>query len=116
MSDMIDFLAIIVDQVRASLMGLSLLPVLVISLLIGIIQSQKTAYALKALLATVLSLGVSALWPVTYGLTPVWPDIMAIETHVRVVVTFALAFLIIRFLCVIKNTISLTPKRKALTD
>lgn len=109
---MSDFLWVIVDQVRASLIGLSLLPVLVISLLIGIIQSKKTAYALKALLATVLSLGVAALWPVTDGLTPVWPDVTAIETHVRVLVTFALAFLIIRFLCVIKNSISLTSKRK----
>ncbi|WP_140984214.1 hypothetical protein [Asticcacaulis tiandongensis] len=111
MSDIVDFLAVIVDQVRASLVGLSLLPVLVISLLIGIIQSKKTAYALKALLATGLSLGVAALWPLKDGLTPVWPDVMAIETHIRLLVTFVLAFLIIRFLCVIKNTISLTPKK-----
>lgn len=108
---MSDIFWVIVDQVRASLVGLSLLPVLIISLLIGIIQSKKTGYALKALLATVLSLGVVALWPVVDGLTPVWPDVMAIETHVRVVVTFVLAFLIIRFLCVIKNMISLTSKR-----
>ncbi|ESQ80858.1 hypothetical protein [Asticcacaulis sp. YBE204] len=113
MASVIDLTLVLSDLIVAALNGLNWIPVVVFSLLIGVIQSQKTAYLIKALLATGLALIINALWPLAFGLTPVLPDPLAIETQIQTALMFVAAFLIIRFLCVIKNTISLTPKKKA---
>ncbi|MDC7682978.1 hypothetical protein PQU92_06805 [Asticcacaulis sp. BYS171W] len=113
MASVIDLTLVFSDLIVAALNGLNWIPVIVLSVLIGVIQSQKTAYLIKAGLSTGLALIVNTLWPLAFGLTPVLPDPFAMETQIQTGLMFAAAFLIIRFLCVIKNTISLTPKKKA---
>lgn len=112
MSTLIDLFWIASDLIVAAANGLHLLPLALIAFLIGLVQARKGHYLLKSLLATGLGLIANAVMPLTQGLTPVLPDLLAIETQIQAAVMLAVAFVIIRVMCVVKNTISLTPRRK----
>lgn len=112
MSTLIDLFWIVADLVVAAANGLNLLPVALIALMVGLVQANKSGYLLKSLLATGLGLIINALMPLTQGLTPVLPDLLAIETQIQMAIMYTVAFVIIRVMCVVKNTLSLTPRRK----
>ncbi|EGF92085.1 putative membrane protein [Asticcacaulis biprosthecium C19] len=95
------------DAARASLVGLNPIPVLITSAFFGIVQPQRGWYIFKALVALVPAVLMVALWPVTQGYTPIWPDVTQMETQIQLLTMLMIAWLIIRLLYMVKATLTL---------
>jgi hypothetical protein len=95
------------DAARASLVGLNPIPVLITSAFFGIVQPQRGWYLFKALVALLTAVLIVALWPVTQGYTPIWPDLTQMETQIQLFTMLMIAWLIIRLLYMVKATLTL---------
>ena len=108
--DAVQFVFAMLDSSKAALVGLNPVPVLVTGLLIGMIQSQRGSYFLKALIAVVPAVLVSALWPLALGYHPIWPDLTQPETEIQMVFQVVVAWVVIRVLHLIKSAMSVAPQ------
>lgn len=91
MGEFTQFLWAMADSARAALIGLNLVPVIVFGLFAGMIFKRGRSW-LKAPLAVVPALVVSALWPLIYGAQAIWPDFNQIETGIQLAVLYAIAW------------------------
>lgn len=106
MTDVVDFVWVFADQVRAALMGFNLWLVVLVSAVIGLFPGNPV---LRALIATALSLAINTLWPLIYGLWPVPPDLLAMETHIRMFAAFIIALATLWLVQKIKAVFILKP-------
>lgn len=106
MNDFIQFALAMWDAFRAAMIGLNAIPAIVISLLIGMGQAHHGGYALKAIVAVVPAMLISALWPMAYSATPIWPDLRQLEVEMQIAVLLLLSYIIIRLVDLIKQTLS----------
>ncbi len=95
------------DAFRAAMMGLNPVPVVIVSLLLGMSQARG-AYVFKAVIAVIPAVFIAAVWPMAYGLAPMWPDLTQPESQIQVAVLLVLAYVIIRLMAVIKQVLSLS--------
>lgn len=109
--DAVQFAFAMWDSTQAALVGLNPVPVLVTSLFIGMIQSQRGFYSLKALIAVIPAVFVAAAWPLASGYKPIWPDLTQPETEIQLVVLVLIAWVVIRLLHMIKSTMSLVSRQ-----
>ncbi|ESQ90600.1 hypothetical protein ABAC460_08925 [Asticcacaulis sp. AC460] len=105
--DAIQFGFALWDAAKASVIGLNPIPVLITSAFFGIVQPQRGWYIVKALIALVPAVLITALWPVTSGYTPIWPDVTQMETQIQLFTMLIIAWLVIRLLYLVKATLSL---------
>ncbi len=94
MGEFTQFLWAMVDSTHAALIGLNLAPLIVFSLFIGMVTKRRLTW-LKAALAIIPAVIVSALWPMIYGADAIWPDVSQIETGIQAVVLYAVALAVI---------------------
>ncbi len=113
--DALQFALAMLDSSRAALIGLNPVPVLVTALFIGMIQSQRGHYLIKALVALVPAVVLGATWPMALGYQPIWPDFSQPETHIQLIFQLLTAWVVIRLLHLIKATMSMVaePEPKA---
>ncbi len=95
MGDSTQFFWAMVDATKAALIGLNIVPLLILSLFIGLIQKRPAFSWLKAAIAVVPAVFVAALWPHIYDAAPIWPDLTQIETQIQLGVMFAIAWAVI---------------------
>ena len=105
--DAVQFAFALWDASKASLIGLNPVPVLITSVFIGMIQSQRGWYLLKALVAVVPAVFIAAAWPMAAGYTPIWPDLTQLETQIQMALLLVMAWVVIRLLYLVKATLSL---------
>ena len=94
MGEFTQFLWAMVDSARAALIGLNLVPVIVFGLFVGMIFRRGRSW-LKAPLAVVPAMIVTALWPLIYSVQAIWPDFDQIEAGIQTVVLYATAWAVI---------------------
>lgn len=96
------------DSAQAALVGLNPVPVLVTSVLVGLIQPRRGLFLVKAVLALLPALLIAAIWPAFAGYAPIWPDLTQMEAQVQLGVQLVMAWVIIRLLWAMRATLSLT--------
>ena len=101
------FLGAMLDCAHAALIGLNLVPLLVVSLFIGMAQSTRNAPLIKSAIAIIPGAVVMALWPLTLGYSPIWPDLRQPEAQFQVIMLLALAYAVIFGLGLIKTALCL---------
>jgi len=84
-----------VDATKAALIGLNIVPLLVLSLFVGLIQKRPAFSWLKATLPVLPAAYITALWPHIYDAAPIWPDFLQLETQIQLAIMFALAWAVI---------------------
>ena len=99
------------DSGKAALVGVNLVPVVVISLFVGMVAGSRGHFWLKALIALVPAVFVVALWPMTSGYQPIWPDVTELEAEMQILMQFGLAWAIILVVALFKNILSFGPAR-----
>lgn len=110
MSELTQLFWAMVDSTSAALIGLNPVPVLVISLFIGLAFGGRL-YWLKALVAVAPAVVVSSLWPLTSNVGVVWPDIGQIEPQIQLIVLFGMAWLTIRAAAAFKGALGLLSRQ-----
>ncbi len=107
MDEVMQFFWAMVDATQAALIGLNVVPVIVLSLIIGLGQglgqSGRGLYFLKAIVAVVPAIAAAALWPQVYGMSPIWPDVTQLEPEIQIVVQLVIAWVIIRAMWSLKS-------------
>ncbi len=112
MSEFTQFLWAMRDSIQAALVGLNPVPVLIFSLLLGMIQPRRTPVWIFAVLAVIPAMIVTALLPTTMGYQAIWPDLTQLEVEFQMIMLFALSYIVIRVTGLIKATLLLmAPKR-----
>ena len=109
--DAVQFAFAMWDSSKAALIGINPVPVLVTSLFIGMIQSQRGFYVLKALIALIPAVFLTAAWPMTSGYGPIWPDLTQPETEIQMVILLVIAWVVVRLMHLIKSTMSLASRQ-----
>jgi hypothetical protein len=99
-----------VDSTSAALIGLNPVPVLAISLFIGLAFGGRF-YWLKALVAVIPAMVVSSLWPLAYNADIIWPDIGEIEPQIQLVILFGLAWFTVRAAALLKSGLGLLSRQ-----
>lgn len=107
--DFAQFLPAMSDAFKAAMIGLNPVPLVIISLLIGMAQTRGF-YVLKAAVAVVPAIIIAALWPAVYGNAPIWPDFTQLEVQIQLLVLLAVSYVIIRLTGLIKSTLSPSPR------
>ena len=95
MDEAMQFFWAMVDATQAAFIGLNLVPVTVVALIVGL-GLGGNRYLLKTLAAVAPAMLIAALWPMVYGMSPIWPDLTQIEAEIQVGVQFVLAWVIVR--------------------
>lgn len=108
MGDFTQFLWAMWDAAQAALVGLNPLPVLIISLFLGMIQPKRSSALVLAFLALIPAVVVTALLPMALGYQAIWPDLTQLEVEMQMVMLFVLSYLVIRAMGLIKLTLSVT--------
>ncbi len=102
MSEFTQFLWTMSDSVQAALVGLNLVPVLIFSLFLGMIQPRRTPVWILAGLAVIPAVIVTALLPTAMGYQAIWPDLTQLEAEFQVIMLFILSYIVIRITGLIK--------------
>lgn len=110
MSELTQLFWAMVDSTSAALIGLNPVPVLVISLFIGLAFGGRL-YWLKALVAVIPAVVVSSLWPLVSNAGTIWPDIGEIEPQIQLIILFGIAWLVIRAAALLKSGLSLMSRQ-----
>jgi hypothetical protein len=108
MSDLTSFLYAMWDATLAACIALNLVPMLILSGLVGVSQTRHRLYWLKASGIVVLSLILNALWPMAGGYQPIWPSLTQLEDEIQIIILWGLSYVIIRLLAWAKTSIALT--------
>ncbi len=95
------------DAFKAAMIGLNPVPVVIVSLLIGMGQARGS-YLTKAAIAVIPAIVIAAIWPLAYGLAPVWPDFSQPENQIQLAVLLVVAYVIIRLTGLVKQVLSLS--------
>ena len=112
MNDFMQFAWAMWDSAQAALIGLNPVPAILISLFIGMIQGKRANYLFNTILAAVLATFIAAVWPMTAGYQPIWPDLTQLEVEIQAGVVVIISFAIIAGMGLVKHTLSMvaTPK------
>ncbi len=110
MSELTQLFWAMVDSTSAALIGLNPVPVLVISLFIGLAFGGRL-YWLKALVSVIPAVVVSSLWPLASNVGAIWPDIGEIEPQIQLIILFGTAWLVIRAAALFKGGVSLASRQ-----
>ncbi|ESQ90437.1 hypothetical protein [Asticcacaulis benevestitus] len=111
MGDFTQFLWAMWDAGQAAMIGLNPLPVLLISLVLGMIQPRRSSAFHLAFVALIPAVIVTALLPMALGYQAIWPDLSQLEVEMQLVMLFALSYVVIRAMGLIKLTLSLALPR-----
>lgn len=111
MGDFTQFLWAMWDAGQAAMIGLNPAPVLIISLILGMIQSKRSSALILAFVALIPAVVVTALLPMALGYQAIWPDLSQLEVEMQMVMLFALSYAVIRAMGLIKLTLSLNPPK-----
>jgi len=111
MGDSGQFIWAMWDSGRAALVGLNLVPVVVVSLFVGMASHVRGLSWLKALVSLVPAVMIVALWPMTSGYQPIWPDLTQLESQIQIVVEFATGFTIVLVAGLLKSALYLGANR-----
>ncbi len=107
MSDLTAFVYAMWDATVAACIGLNLVPMAILSLLVGLSQTRHRLYWLKATGVVAIALILNAIWPMTSGYQPIWPTLTQLEDEIQIVILWVIAYTIIRFLAWAKVSLSL---------
>ena len=108
MGDFTQFLWAMWDAGQAAMIGLNPIPVLIISLVLGMIQPRRSLALILAFVALIPAVIVTALLPMALGYQAIWPDLSQLEVEMQMGMLFALSYLVIRAMGLIKLTLSIT--------
>ena len=111
MTDALPFAFAMWDAFKAAMIGLNPVPALIISLVIGMGQAGRGGVVLKAMVATMPAVLISALWPEVYGARPIWPDLGQIEVEIQIGVLYILCLAVIRAMALIKPALSFSERQ-----
>jgi hypothetical protein len=111
MGDFTQFLWAMWDAAQAAIVGLNPMPVLIISLILGMIQPKRSSALLLAIVALIPAVTVTALLPMAMGYQAIWPDLSQLEVEMQMMMLFALSYIMIRAMGLIKLTLSLALPR-----
>ncbi|OYW78937.1 MAG: hypothetical protein B7Z26_08915 [Asticcacaulis sp. 32-58-5] len=110
MPQIIEYLWLIMDGVWAALMSLNIVPVVVVSALIGLFQAKPAHFAVKALMCLGLAILIDALWPLTFGGDVVIPAITQLEVQLQMMMLYILGYLILKAMIRVRRVLSLAPR------
>ena len=111
MDEALQFFWAMVDATQAALIGLNLAPVIVVALIAGLAVGGRR-YLLKTIAAVALAVPIAALWPIVYGMSPIWPDLTQIEAEIQVGVELLFAWVIVLSLGSLKHIAAHVTMRK----
>ena len=95
MDEAMQFFWAMVDAAQAALIGLNPVPVTLMALIVGL-GLGGNRYLLKTLVAATPAILIAAVWPMVYGMSPIWPDVTQLEAEIQIGVQLVLAWMIIR--------------------
>jgi hypothetical protein len=111
MSQMVEYLWLIMDGVWAACTSLNVLPMIVVASLIGLFQAKAAHFMVKALMCLGLAILIDALWPLTFGGDMVVPAITQLEVQLQMVMLYGLGYLILKGMVRVRRAIALTPSQ-----
>jgi|GEM_PF-1222352 len=111
MNEFTQFLWIMRDSAQAAVTGLNPVPVLILSLFLGLVQPKRSSVWRLVLLAVIPGVIVTALLPTAMGYQAIWPDLTQLESEFQMIMLLALSYAVIRAMGLVKATLLLiTPK------
>ncbi len=103
------------DSGKAALVGLNLVPVVIVSLFIGMALSSRAPIWLKVILSVVPAIVIASLWPMTSGYQPIWPDLTQLESQIQIAMVCLVSLGVLLVVGLVKSALSLSPSRSRRT-
>jgi len=113
MTDLWHFFQGLGDGFRGALSDLNPIPILIIALVIGLIQTKPDRYALKAFGALALVILAQIFYPVINHHTANWPDLGRLSELAKLFLLYLFAFGLIGVLGSLKSSIKLGAAKSA---
>ncbi len=103
------------DSSKAALVGLNLVPVVIVSLFVGMVLSTRASIWLKVILSVIPAIVIASLWPMASGYQPIWPDLTELECQIQIGMVCFVSLAVLLVVGLVKSALSLSPSRSRRT-